>query len=84
MKHIEKRLGIGRSEDTEGLRGLDAIRLWREYEAGSEEALTLLARYNAEDVRNLRPLLAFACHGLRQARWQAATAIGDAAVPGEG
>ncbi len=59
LKHIEKRLNINRSADTEGLDGWDAVRLWREYKQGSEEALQLLVRYNEEDVRNMRPLMEF-------------------------
>ena len=56
LKRIEHQLGLARSEATDGLGGWDAVRLWREWERGSREALELLLEYNAEDVRNLRPL----------------------------
>jgi uncharacterized protein YprB with RNaseH-like and TPR domain len=49
--------GIERSERTLGLDGWDAVRLWREYEAGSEHSLQTLIEYNAEDIRNLKPLM---------------------------
>ncbi|MEZ5164137.1 MAG: ribonuclease H-like domain-containing protein [Fimbriimonadaceae bacterium] len=32
LKKIEKQFGIGRTDETDGLNGLDAIRLWREYQ----------------------------------------------------
>ncbi len=54
LKRIEKQLGIKRGDDTEGLDGLDAIRLWRRYTAlGDNAALELLIAYNREDVVNL-------------------------------
>jgi uncharacterized protein YprB with RNaseH-like and TPR domain len=33
------------------------VRLWREYEYGSREALELLLNYNREDIVNLKPLM---------------------------
>ncbi len=59
LKRIEQQLGIERSAETIGLGGWDAVRLWREWQYGSREALDLLLAYNAEDVRNLFPLAAF-------------------------
>jgi hypothetical protein len=33
--------------------------LWREYQYGSHNALDQLLAYNAEDVRNLKPLMEY-------------------------
>jgi uncharacterized protein len=60
LKRVETQLGIGRSARTRGLSGWDAVRLWNEYRRGSWEALSLLLRYNEEDVLHLQPLLDFA------------------------
>jgi uncharacterized protein YprB with RNaseH-like and TPR domain len=38
------------------LDGFDAVRLWNEYQAGSDEALELLVRYNTADITNLEVL----------------------------
>lgn len=66
LKKIERQLGIERSPETEGLDGWDAVRLWREWEWGSEEALELLKAYNREDIVNLERLMRFAYRGLFQ------------------
>jgi hypothetical protein len=60
LKNIERRLGIARAPETEGLDGWDAVRLWRQWERGSQEALDLLLAYNKEDVRNMQLLLGHA------------------------
>ncbi|HYU06068.1 MAG TPA: ribonuclease H-like domain-containing protein [Thermoplasmata archaeon] len=65
LKAIEREMGILRSEETSGLGGFDAVRLWRAYEAGDDDALELLIRYNMEDVVNLEPLASFAYDALR-------------------
>lgn len=65
LKKIERRLSIRRSPETEGLDGFDAVRLWHEYQCGSQEALELLIRYNREDVENLAGLMDLAYEGLR-------------------
>ncbi len=65
LKHIEEVLGISRRPETQGLSGWDAVRLWREYEQGSQEALQLLTAYNTEDIVNLKALLKFAYPRLR-------------------
>jgi uncharacterized protein YprB with RNaseH-like and TPR domain len=65
LKHIEGRLNVPRSPDTQGLDGWDAVRLWREWEHGSRDALDLLKRYNAEDIVNLEALLQHAYDNLR-------------------
>lgn len=66
LKRIEQQLGLTRSEDTKGLDGWDAVRLWREWQRGSCEARALLLAYNAEDVRNLLPLAEWVYAGMRE------------------
>jgi uncharacterized protein YprB with RNaseH-like and TPR domain len=57
LKKIEVKLGISRSDETEGITGFDAVRLWNRYERGDEEALDLLVKYNREDVVNLEKII---------------------------
>lgn len=69
LKNIEARLGVRRIPETEGLDGMDAIRLWNAYRRGGaagDQALRLLLAYNREDVVNLKTLLEFALPGLRR------------------
>lgn len=54
LKGVERTLGIHR--DTEGVDGLQAMKLWAAYETGDAEALDLLLRYNKEDCVNLEIL----------------------------
>lgn len=62
LKRIEKEFGLQRSEDTDGLNGRDAIRLWNRYEQlGDTESLRILVDYNREDVISL-PILASAAY----------------------
>jgi uncharacterized protein YprB with RNaseH-like and TPR domain len=51
LKCVEQVLGIGRQ--TSGLTGLDAMRLWEEWQGGSAKALATLLKYNEDDVVNL-------------------------------
>jgi uncharacterized protein YprB with RNaseH-like and TPR domain len=51
LKAVERTLGIHR--DTDGVDGLQAMKLWAAYEAGDRDALELLRRYNREDCENL-------------------------------
>lgn len=67
LKRIEGKLGVMRCPETEGLDGWDAVRLWREYRRGSDEALELLLLYNKEDVINMKALLEYGCDGLAKA-----------------
>lgn len=68
LKSIERQLGIARGDDTEGLGGLDAIKLWQRYSyLDDESALERLIAYNREDVVNLETLSAFAYDRLRTA-----------------
>jgi len=57
LKNIEKILGISRSEDTEGMTGFDAVRLWKQYERGDKDALAKVIKYNKEDIVNLKTIL---------------------------
>ncbi|HDN66005.1 MAG TPA: exonuclease, partial [Methanosarcinales archaeon] len=57
LKAIEQVLGVTRSEDTTGITGFDAVRLWHEYERGSDGALELLLKYNREDIMNLETII---------------------------
>jgi len=65
LKAIESQVGILRSEETTSLGGFDAVRLWRAFNEGDDDALDLLLEYNMEDVVNLEPLAELAYEGLR-------------------
>ena len=65
LKCVEKTVGLTRPSEIDGMNGWDAVRLWREYEWGSREALDLLIAYNAHDVINLLPLARRAYDSLR-------------------
>ncbi|MCZ8138293.1 MAG: ribonuclease H-like domain-containing protein [Armatimonadota bacterium] len=60
LKKIEKRFGLERGDDTDGLDGRDAIRLWYAAQRGREDALETLLAYNREDVANLKILAGIA------------------------
>ncbi len=61
LKDIEERLGLRRPPHLKGVRGMDAIRLWRELQStGNREALRFLVEYNLYDAINLRALLDWA------------------------
>lgn len=55
LKQIEQDIGIGR--DQPDITGRDAVRLWRQYESGDEDALSTLVSYNRDDTVNLRTLM---------------------------
>ena len=57
LKKIEKDLGISRSDMVADVDGREAVRLWRRYKNGDEEALKILKMYNIEDIVNLKHLL---------------------------
>lgn len=70
LKHIENELGIRRVPETEGLSGMDAVRLWRAHRRGgrgADDALRLLLAYNKEDVENMKTLLDYALPRLQTA-----------------
>ena len=70
LKRIEERLGLGERSGVEGIRGLDAVRLWQRYRRGERDALDTLVRYNRADTVNLEPLLTHAVGELeRRLRW---------------
>ena len=66
LKRLEKRLGLKRPPEVEGLCGWDAVKLWRRHQAGEAGALDLLLAYNSWDVINLKPLLEYSCRELAQ------------------
>ncbi len=57
LKKIEKQFGLLRSEETDGLTGFDAVKMWREHLRGRSGVLERLIAYNREDVVNLAPLM---------------------------
>lgn len=68
LKSIEKQMGLVRGENTDGLNGRDAIRLWHRYtHFNDDDALRTLIAYNREDVVNLEKLAEHAYFGLRRA-----------------
>ncbi|HTE20870.1 MAG TPA: ribonuclease H-like domain-containing protein [Armatimonadota bacterium] len=66
LKSVERQLGLNRSEETDGLNGWDAVRLWHEWRHGNEESLRTLLSYNAADVLNMVPLAEIAFRGLAE------------------
>lgn len=66
LKKIERRFGIRRSNDTEGLTGRHAVLLWRRHRKGQSGALDLLVQYNKEDVMHLKTLMRIAYENLRR------------------
>ena len=67
LKRIEREVGIER--DRPDVSGRDAVRLWREYEAGDDGALETLVSYNREDAVNLRALADRATTALHDRVW---------------
>ncbi|MBI4415643.1 MAG: ribonuclease H-like domain-containing protein [Euryarchaeota archaeon] len=65
LKRIEREFGLERPDDLAGLSGSDAVKLWRRYERGDDDALDALIAYNRQDVENLRPLMDYAYASLR-------------------
>ena len=65
LKHVEKRLGICRGSEIDGLNGYDAVLLWRAYESGDAASLDRLIRYNTADIMNLEPLMEMAYNALK-------------------
>jgi uncharacterized protein YprB with RNaseH-like and TPR domain len=57
LKLLEQETGVGRPPYLAGLRGKDAVRLWRAHLAGDRAALGLFAEYNLHDAVNLRTLM---------------------------
>jgi len=89
-KSIERQLKINRIPETEGLSGLDAVRLWRFTVAAEpvRRSARLLLAYNKEDVVNMKLLLDLALPkltlnpaGCRQAKpgWAVKLSVGASA-----
>jgi len=57
LKKIEKQIGITRPKMVENYSGYDAVKLWRAYCHGRQDALAPLALYNLADAANLQALL---------------------------
>jgi uncharacterized protein YprB with RNaseH-like and TPR domain len=58
LKGVEETIGLGRPPHLKGVKGLDAIRLWREWNFNHDKsALRLLVEYNLYDAINLRSVL---------------------------
>jgi uncharacterized protein YprB with RNaseH-like and TPR domain len=66
LKGIEKALGIVRPEGIAGMDGYAAVICWRRYLKGRAKHLEMLLRYNAEDVKSLKPLAEMACAMARE------------------
>ncbi len=64
LKQIESTLGIARHASVQGMDGWEAVRLWYQWQAGDERALSRLVTYNAADTRNLEPLADHLYHEL--------------------
>ena len=57
LKSVEQQIGISRPQELEYVTGEQAVYLWHLWKRkGNQNALNLLTRYNAEDVKNLEPL----------------------------
>ena len=58
LKEVEENLGLHRPPHLKGIRGFDAIRLWREWETyRNPDSLRILVEYNLYDAINLRSLV---------------------------
>jgi len=57
LKAIEKEFGILRDSEIGGMDGYEAVKLWRAYQLGDQNALDLLIQYNTADIVNLKPLM---------------------------
>jgi uncharacterized protein len=57
LKSVEQQIGISRPQEIEYVTGEQAVYLWHLWSRkGNRNALDLLTKYNAEDVKNLEPL----------------------------
>ena len=60
---LMNRSNIHSSEDIDGF---EAVRLWRRYKKGDEQALQTLIKYNEEDIVNLKTIMEFAYDKMSQ------------------
>ncbi|NOZ59435.1 MAG: exonuclease, partial [Euryarchaeota archaeon] len=64
--NIERRLGLERSAELEGVDGFEAVRLWRRWERrGDGSALERLLEYNEADTGGLPELARHIYHRLK-------------------
>lgn len=61
LKSIEHELGCNRDAALEGLTGMDAVRLWGEWQSGNKTSRDVLIEYNEADCKNLEPLADLIC-----------------------
>lgn len=66
LKRIEHEIGIARDDEIEGVDGYEAVRLWKRYEKGDEEALKTLVKYNIADVENLKTMMDMAFDKMKE------------------
>lgn len=59
LKEVEKKLGIERESDVQGINGREAPVLWGRFVRGDREALRKLVLYNIYDTVNLKELMDF-------------------------
>lgn len=59
LKRIEKEVGITRDDSLQEVDGYEAVRLWKRYQRGDQDALQLLLEYNKADIENLQTLMDF-------------------------
>lgn len=59
LKIIEKEIGLIRDNEIAQVDGYEAVKLWRRYKKGDNDALRLLLKYNKEDIVNLKFLLEY-------------------------
>lgn len=58
LKLVEKKLGLSRPTELQGVDGFEAVLLWQRWKnRENTAALSKLIRYNLEDIVNLEPLL---------------------------
>ena len=68
LKAIEKRLGLIRDAEVQGVNGMTAIRLWERHRQGDRESLDRLVAYNMADLSSLPKLLGIAMKMMEQSR----------------
>ncbi len=67
LKYIERRLGIEREDDIQGIDGFEAVRLWNRWKMqGDQESLDKLVEYNKADTANLKILTEIIYEKLRE------------------
>lgn len=57
LKVVEKSLGLSRDDEVCDINGFEAVKLWKRYQKGDDDALRKLLLYNKEDIVNLKCLL---------------------------